>query len=98
MNYLTIAIDFDDTFTADPALWANFIVDAQKKHHTVLCVTSRRNTPENQELLERAFAQFHITLPIWFCNLGSKLKRMVEVGYQVDIWIDDNPVALVQGH
>ncbi len=95
---LTIAIDFDDTFTGAPELWEKFIHQAQQAGHTVICVTSRRNTMENQDLLDRAFSQFHVMLPIWFCDLKSKLKEMEKRNIKVDIWIDDDPVTLVRGH
>ncbi len=95
---LTIAIDFDGTFTEAPELWEKFIHIAQQDGHDVVCVTARRNTYENQELLERAFAHFHLALPTVFCNLGSKLDEMKKQGVKVDIWIDDNPETLVRGH
>ena len=95
---LTIAIDFDDTFTAAPELWEKFIRQAQQAGHNIICVTSRRDTDANYELLQRAFSQFHLTVPIIFCNLKSKLDVIHNQGVKVDIWIDDDPIALVDGH
>lgn len=37
MSSLVFGLDFDDTFTADPELWALFIREAQAKGHRVYC-------------------------------------------------------------
>lgn len=95
---LTIALDFDDTFTAAPSLWTSFINSSRFFGHTVICVTSRRDTPENREELERAFAQWHIDIAIWFCNLNPKIKEMKKRDIKVDIWIDDNPLGITEGY
>lgn len=98
MKSLTIAIDFDDTFTADPVMWSAFIEQATTKHgHRVLCVTSRRDDEENREDIERCFSQFGISIPVIFSNMGSKLWTMEQRNVKVDIWIDDAPHALVHG-
>ena len=39
---LTIAIDFDDTYTADTELWGLFLRKAIANGHSVFCVTCRR--------------------------------------------------------
>lgn len=98
MKSLCIAIDFDDTFTADPKLWSAFITDAQDKGHRVLCVTSRRESEENANDITEAFEASGITLPIIFCNMGSKLWTMDKRGTEVDIWIDDAPHVIVNGY
>ncbi len=36
MNKLTIAIDYDDTYTADPVFWDKFIQLAQNHNHKML--------------------------------------------------------------
>lgn len=94
---LIIAIDFDDTFTADPELWAVFIRLAQHKGHRVLCVTSRRDSESNLEDMVGVFEANGLSLPVIFCNMGSKLWTMEQRGTKVDIWIDDAPHAIVHG-
>jgi hypothetical protein len=94
----TIAMDFDDTFTADPELWSAFIVTAQDRGHRVLCVTARRDTDENRQILTEYFEQHGVDVPIIFCNLASKLHSMERRGTKVDIWIDDSPYAIVNGY
>lgn len=95
---LTIAIDFDDTFTADPELWAGFIKSCIDRNHWVYCVTSRRNTDENINIITKAFNDQGLNVLIVFCNLKSKVKTMEDRGIKVNIWIDDAPHALVYGH
>lgn len=94
---LVIAIDFDDTFTADLVLWAAMIKLAQSRGHRVYCVTARRESEEHTELITEAFAEQGVEVPIVFSNLGSKMWTMEQRGVKVDIWIDDAPFALVNG-
>ena len=88
----TIAIDFDDTYTADPALWDCFIADAISRGHKVVCVTWRQDTPDNRADTKR------IGVPVYFANRESK-RWYVETFWQlhVDIWIDDNPISVERG-
>jgi 5'(3')-deoxyribonucleotidase len=97
MKNLTIAIDFDDTFTAAPALWAQFIKAARDAGHRVICVTARDYTEENIEEVDAAFAEHGIEIATWYTSLRSKIKHMEKAGVKVDIWIDDNPQVLVNG-
>ena len=91
---LTIAIDFDDTYTADPELWTSFMNQAESRGHKVICVTARYFTLENKEELKA-------TLPpktlIYFTSMGSKMDYMASQGVKVDIWIDDSPRVVVHG-
>ena len=44
MEPLIIAIDFDDTFSADPELWTAFILNAQQRGHKIICVSAFLHT------------------------------------------------------
>ena len=44
MNLL-IAIDYDNTYTADPAWWDEVIHSGQQRGHTIVCVTGRTEPP-----------------------------------------------------
>lgn len=83
----TIALDYDDTFTADPDLWRQFVSSAQARGHTVVCVTARRTPPD--------FSR-EPRLPLGVaivCTGGQPYKKhaAAKAGYAVDIWIDDMP-------
>ena len=95
---LVLAIDFDETFTADEILWADFIVNAISRGHRVYCVTARRDDEDNMEEITEVLERYEIDIPIVFCNMGSKMWTMEQRGVKVNIWIDDAPHALVHGH
>jgi predicted glycosyltransferase len=82
---MTIAIDFDHTWTADVALWRQFASDAKKRGHDVIIVTARCGWSE--DMLR------HGPLDVPVLYTGGKLKRhaMEFLGIKVDIWIDDQP-------
>lgn len=99
MDSLLFGIDFDDTITAAPELFAAFIRDLHKQGHRAICVTARRDTDENREEIADYFDRHSIPeIPIVFCNLCSKVDTMTKRGTKVNIWIDDAPHALVHGH
>jgi len=88
---LTIGLDFDDTYTADPELWDRFVCVASQRGHRVVVVTCRRDTEENRKALQEA------DLPcLWFyANMGAKETVLRhEHGIEVDIWIDDDPACV----
>ena len=94
---MLIAIDFDDTLTADAKLWEKFIKDAKKYDHRVICITARRDTPDNSETVENWMVMHHIRLPVYFTSLESKVDYAARVGLKVDIWIDDDPKHCANG-
>lgn len=88
---LTIALDYDDTFTADPKLWWPFIGHAKRVGHRVICVTYRMaSTPiEDVDLAEN--------VEVFYTEGQQKNPYMESRGIDVDIWIDDMP-QLISGH
>ncbi len=87
---MTIAIDFDNTWTADVVLWRQFADDAKKRGHDVIIVTARTHWSKD---ISR---HFDGEVPLYYT--GGKLKRhaMEFVGIAVDIWIDDMPGTIEQ--
>lgn len=98
MKQLTFALDFDDTFTADPGLWAMFVAIARSRGHRFYLVTARRATEENLDEIQAALDHYDCQLTIVFSNLGSKIHAVARQGLEIDIWIDDDPASLVSGH
>jgi hypothetical protein len=92
---LTIAMDFDDTFTADPHLWTSFIDTAKQRGHRVICVTARHRTDESRQEIKAALPE---GVPVYFTEMGSKLDYMANQGVRVSVWCDDSPRTLVHGH
>ena len=94
----TFALDFDDTYTADPSLMAAFVKMALARGHKFYCVTARRDIEANVDDINEAFDEYGIAMPIIFSNLGSKMEEVKRRGIKIDIWIDDAPFAIVHGH
>ena len=95
---MIIAIDFDDTLTRDAALWIAFTSVAKALGHRCVCVTARRDTAENIDLVDEWLRENRIELPVYFTSLGSKVDYMKKQGMQIDIWIDDQPLKCALGH
>jgi hypothetical protein len=89
---LTIALDYDDTYTEDPAFWAAVVDVGRKFGHRFVCVTARRKTFDNMKELRE-------TLPTdveaHFSYDEPKADYAKRRGIAVDIWIDDSPGWIV---
>ena len=83
---LTIAIDFDDTFGADPATFREAVKAFQAAGHQCILITNR---PEDMGNDVRA--EVGDLMPIVFAGEWSKRAMAAQSGYRVDIWIDDHP-------
>lgn len=86
-----IAIDFDDTYTADPELWDLFVSQARARGHRCFCVTARRDTEENVRICVIP------DCPTIFTRLSAKKAFCERLGLKIDIWIDDSPHIILQG-
>lgn len=82
---MTIAIDFDNTWTADVVLWQQFAANAKKRGHDVIIVTARYGWSE--DMLRRVDGEVRV----FFTNGELKRPFMERLGIAVDIWIDDMP-------
>lgn len=88
---LTIAIDYDDTFTADVNAWSAVIRVLQNAGHRVVCVSARRNDFGHRRELEAALPK-DVTV---FLSYGTPKREYVKQNdLEVDIWIDDMPEAI----
>lgn len=82
---MKIAVDFDNTISADPRLFAIFIQAAVSLGHEVAIVTSRHPTCP----IPLTFSG----VPIVYCGFTAKRKH-----FQADIWIDDDPLHIDKDH
>ena len=82
---LNIAIDWDETFTADPDTWRAVVSTLQAAGHTVYVVTAR--SPATTWECEQGLPGCQVVACSW------ELKREVcrKRGIKIDIWIDDSP-------
>jgi hypothetical protein len=91
---LKIALDYDQTFTADPGFWRTFVDMAFNAGHEVKIVTARNEefdrTPDLIEI-ER-------TVDVIYCRGIAKKWFLTHFGdgFVPDIWIDDRPESIFQ--
>jgi Tat protein secretion system quality control protein TatD with DNase activity len=93
---MRIAIDFDETYSADPEFFAKFVALARKHNHQPCIVSCRRATVENHELVTSTVGD-EISILVVFTDLQPKRVVMEELGLPVDIWIDDSPDSVERG-
>lgn len=83
---MNIGLDYDQTFTADPDLWRQFISDAERRGHRVVCVTGRREPPDfSREPRLPDSVPIVCAGPVWKRDAAAK------AGHPIQIWIDDMP-------
>ena len=87
----TIALDFDGTYTADPELWRFFVRDALRAGHRVVVVSCRSETSENLGTIRQRLGTLGASVPIVLTSHRPKRMCAQFAGYDVDIWIDDQP-------
>ena len=87
---MTIALDYDDTYTLNPELF-NEIIKVFKSHgYKVLIVTYRHSTAFNDMNMNiKGISDYVFTGGI------AKEKYCNECGIEIDIWIDDSPEAII---
>lgn len=88
---MKIGLDYDETYTKDPILWAAFVALARAQGHEVRIVTARSPTEDKIEdvgdipviYCDGVAKRFHCT---WFANDRK--------GWIPDVWIDDKPQSV----
>ena len=80
---LTIAIDFDHTWSADPDLFGAFANAAIQRGHTVLIATFRAESHQVPPM----------PIPVHYTAGKAKKAFLAAKGINVDIAIDDNVYA-----
>ena len=94
---MNISIDFDDTYTRDPEMWNIVIAQMQISGHKVYCVTARQ--PNEYDTLEvySSIGRIVGSDNCYFTSMQSKKNYMFSKGIYINVWIDDNPDAIVHG-
>lgn len=91
---MVIGLDYDDTYTRDPVAWNAFIRLMRNYEHKVYIVTWR--TPGEIVEVVHALASFFVQVDgIYPTSRQAKAKFMFDQGICVDVWIDDNPRAIL---
>ncbi len=91
---MKISIDYDDTYTRDPAFWDNFARAALAKGHKVYCVSARGT--QHMDEPKRSIGQIIGPDNCFGTGLRPKRHFMWHVhGIYIDVWIDDQPEMIV---
>lgn len=93
---LTISIDFDRTFAADPELMGDFATKAKADGNTVVMITRRADTPEDREFIEQTLGSYADSFDAVILAGPDTQKETAatQAGISVDIWIDDSPQTI----
>lgn len=84
-----IGLDFDGVITEDPDSFLAIAALLQEAGHVVVCITSR-GPLRRQEVI----ATVGDLMPMIFCGGRPKELKARQAGYEVDVWIDDNPSSI----
>lgn len=89
---MKIGLDWDGTVNADPLAFKHIITLLQDLGHEVKVVTwrPRPEDPDGYRDMNLIFAEWGFKIPVVYCD-GAAKRSM----YEADIWIDDNPAAIV---
>lgn len=82
---MLIALDYDGTYTADSALWDAFVKTANIMGHRVVCFTMRHSSE-----------RIEMPCPVIYTGRKAKAKFAAENGYKVDVWVDNDPLFLIE--
>lgn len=85
---MKIALDYDETYTKDPAFWKVFVDMAQLRGHEIMIVTFRDpGLPIDHDP----------GIPVYYTSYVAKRNYMkFEQGIFIDVWIDDTPDTIVE--
>lgn len=85
---MIVSIDYDLTYTVDPAAWRSAIEVLQSAGHEVICVTGRRPDEPVCVQLQAVVAD------VIYTGGRPKAQAAKSAGWWPDIWIDDTPESV----
>jgi hypothetical protein len=85
---LNVGLDYDNTYTRDPAAWLAVIRVLKDQGHKVYVVTMRYEKYEGDVVKEKLS---HRVDGIFFTSRKAKKPFMFSQGISIDVWIDDTP-------
>jgi HK97 family phage portal protein len=94
---MTVSIDFDRTFAADPQMWGEFAKQAVADGNTVVMI-SRRPESDREEVIS-SLGDYAESFSQVLLVGGDTLKADAadEAGIKVDVWVDDSPQTIKKG-
>jgi HK97 family phage portal protein len=93
---MTISIDFDRTFSADPSLWGEFARQAKADGNTVVMVSRREDTGDDRKTVTDTLGDYADAFSQVLLVGGDTLKEdgASAAGINVDVWVDDSPQTI----
>jgi len=92
---LCIALDYHNTYSADPKFWDTFIYMCWMRKFEVYCITHHTGEKQNEKLMDsigKVLDKDHII----FTMGKAKMDYVKSIGLDIDIWIDNNPIHIIQ--
>lgn len=83
---MNIALDYDNTYTADPVLWNMFLNNCILRGHKVYIITMRYENEVPQSIKDE-----HKIVRVIATGRKAKEKFVNNLNIKIDIWIDDAP-------
>lgn len=93
---MTLCIDFDQTYSRNPAMWDTLLRAAEIAQVEVICISRREDTTDNRQTIRAAFGdEFQILSALILCGPNTaKADAAKDAGFAVDVWIDDSPEVI----
>lgn len=89
----TICLDYDHTYSAAPELWDVCIsVWRIKSWNVILCTQRHRILDWHSDFHH---LEYDMDVPCYFSDGKAKKTYLEELGFKVDIWIDDMPEKIL---
>ena len=91
---MTVSIDFDRTFAADPALWGEFARKAVADGNTVVMIS--RRPEEDRATVMETLGDYAAAFSQVLLVGGDTMKgdAAQAAGIEVDVWVDDSPQTI----
>lgn len=86
-----IGIDYDGTFTDNPEAWSGVIRQLLIFGYSVYCVSARSDNPDTFSKLS---SEFPSGVTILLTSHKPKKKFCEQLGINIDIWIENQPMSL----
>jgi hypothetical protein len=91
---LCVALDYHNTYSADPKFWDTFIYMCWMRKWDVYCVTHHTGEKQNEKLMD-SIGKILPADKIIFTKGEAKMPFCESIGLKIDIWIDNNPVHIL---
>jgi hypothetical protein len=92
---LTFALDYHKTYSADPKFWNVFIQLVWLRKDKVYCV-SHSTDPDEIDELYKSIGKIIGKDNVILTNGAAKKPYCDKHGIDIDIWIDNNPIHIIQ--